>query len=277
MKRKKILHQSILTILLIIGAIVMVFPFLYMISTALKGPVFVFEFPPRLIPSNPTLQNFITAITKNNFGLYFWNSTYISILSVSGILLFGSMMAYALARFRFPGRNLVYALILFFMTMPAMSLIVPQFVLANRLNVTDSALGLIFMDMAQNLPFAVFLLEGFIREVPIELEEAAKIDGASPATIFIQIVMPVCKPALATSAIIAFLGVWDEYVWSSTIINTPEKRTIPVAIASFQGVHTTNWGLVFAASLIAVIPVLILFVSLQKYFIKGMTAGAVKG
>jgi len=230
-----------------------------------------------LIPSNPTLQNFITAITKNNFGLYFWNSTYISILSVSGILLFGSMMAYALARFRFPGRNLVYALILFFMTMPAMSLIVPQFVLANRLNVTDSALGLIFMDMAQNLPFAVFLLEGFIREVPIELEEAAKIDGASPATIFIQIVMPVCKPALATSAIIAFLGVWDEYVWSSTIINTPEKRTIPVAIASFQGVHTTNWGLVFAASLIAVIPVLILFVSLQKYFIKGMTAGAVKG
>jgi multiple sugar transport system permease protein len=133
------------------------------------------------------------------------------------------------------------------------------------------------MDMAQNLPFAVFLLEGFIREVPIELEEAAKIDGASPATIFIQIVMPVCKPALATSAIIAFLGVWDEYVWSSTIINTPEKRTIPVAIASFQGVHTTNWGLVFAASLIAVIPVLILFVSLQKYFIKGMTAGAVKG
>ena len=277
MKRKRIIKQSILTILLLLGALEMILPFLYMISTALKGPVYVFEFPPKLIPSEPTLQNFRTALTKNNFGHYFLNSLIISVITVVLILLLGSMMAFALARFKFRGRNFIYGLVIFFMTMPSMSLIVPQFVMADRLKLVDTLSGLIFMDVAMNLPFSVFLLQGFLADIPGEIEEAAKIDGASNITVFLQIILPICKPALATSAIISFLGAWDEYVWAATITNSPKNWTIPVAIASFQGVHTTNWGLVFAASLIAIIPVLILFISLQKYIIKGMTAGAVKG
>ena len=277
MKRKRIIKQSILTILLLLGALEMILPFLYMISTALKGPVYVFEFPPKLIPSEPTLQNFRTALTKNNFGHYFLNSLIISVITVVLILLLGSMMAFALARFKFRGRNFIYGLVIFFMTMPSMSLIVPQFVMADRLKLVDTLSGLIFMDVAMNLPFSVFLLQGFLADIPGEIEEAAKIDGASNITVFLQIILPICKPALATSAIISFLGAWDEYVWAATITNSPKNWTIPVAIASFQGVHTTNWGLVFAASLIAIIPVLFLFISLQKYIIKGMTAGAVKG
>lgn len=277
MKRKRIIKQSVLTILLLLGALEMILPFLYMISTALKGPVYVFEFPPKLIPSDPTLQNFRTALTKNNFGHYFLNSLIISVITVVLILLLGSMMAFSLARFKFRGRNFIYGLVIFFMTMPSMSLIVPQFVMADRLKLVDTLAGLIFMDVAMNLPFSVFLLQGFLADIPREIEEAAKIDGASNTTVFLQIILPICKPALATSAIISFLGVWDEYVWAATITNSPKNWTIPVAIASFQGVHTTNWGLVFAASLIAIIPVLILFISLQKYIIKGMTAGAVKG
>lgn len=277
MKRKRIIKQSVLTILLLLGALEMILPFLYMISTALKGPVYVFEFPPKLIPSEPTLQNFRTALTKNNFGHYFLNSLIISVITVVLILLLGSMMAFSLARFKFRGRNFIYGLVIFFMTMPSMSLIVPQFVMADRLKLVDTLAGLIFMDVAMNLPFSVFLLQGFLADIPREIEEAAKIDGASNTTVFLQIILPICKPALATSAIISFLGVWDEYVWAATITNSPKNWTIPVAIASFQGVHTTNWGLVFAASLIAIIPVLILFISLQKYIIKGMTAGAVKG
>jgi len=136
---------------------------------------------------------------------------------------------------------------------------------------------LILMYIAQNMPFATFLLRGFLEEVPKDIEEAARMDGASAWSIYWRIVLPLCKPALATSAIIAFLGAWDEYVWATTLINSPEKRTLPVAIANFQGVHTTNWGLVFAASIIAVVPVIVLFIALQKYFIKGMVAGAVKG
>lgn len=277
MKRKRFIKQSIMTILLLLGALEMILPFIYMVSTALKGPVYVFEFPPKLIPSEPTLQNFRTALTKNNFGHYFFNSMLVSVITVVLILLFASMMAFSLARFTFRGRNFIYSLVIFFMTMPSMSLIVPQFVMADRLKLVDTLSGLVFMDVAMNLPFSVFLLQGFLSDIPKEIEEAAKIDGASNTIVFLQIILPICKPALATSAIISFLGVWDEYVWATTITNSPKNWTIPVAIASFQGVHTTNWGLVFAASLIAIIPVLILFISLQKYIIKGMTAGAVKG
>lgn len=277
MKKKRILRQVIFTLLLCVGALATVIPFIYMISTAFKGQVYVFEIPPRLIPEKPTLQNFITAFSSNNFGRYFFNSTLVTVISVLGILLMASMMAYALARYQFFGRKFLYALVVFFMTMPAMSLIVPQFILAHTFQLTDTLGGLIVMDIAQNLPFAVFLLKGFLEDVPKEIEEAAVIDGASPWAIYWHVILPLARPALATSAIIAFLGAWDEYVWASTITNTPTNRTLPVAIATFQGVHTTNWGLVFAASLIAIVPVLILFISLQKYFVKGMVAGAVKG
>ena len=145
MKRKRIIKQSVLTILLLLGALEMILPFLYMISTALKGPVYVFEFPPKLIPSDPTLQNFRTALTKNNFGHYFLNSLIISVITVVLILLLGSMMAFSLARFKFRGRNFIYGLVIFFMTMPSMSLIVPQFVMADRLKLVDTLAGLIFI------------------------------------------------------------------------------------------------------------------------------------
>lgn len=252
-------------------------PFIYMISTALKGKVYVFEIPPRLIPTHPTLENFISAWTSNDFSRYFLNSIFVSVVTVVCILLLASMMAFAFARYNFVGKKILYGLVIFFMTMPAMCLIVPQFILARDLVLTDKLAGLIVMDIAQNLPFAVFLLRGFLEEVPKEIEEAARIDGASAWSTYRYIIMPLCKPALATAATIAFLGAWDEYVWATTIINTPTLRTLPVAIATYQGVHTTNWGLVFAASLIAIVPVLILFISLQKYYVKGMVAGAVKG
>ena len=276
-KIRRSIRELILIILLGLGALLTVLPLIYMISTALKGAIYVFEIPPRLIPEHPTLQNFILAWTINQFGKYFLNSILVSLVAVSCILLLASMMAYAFARYQFIGKKVLYGLIIFFMTMPAMSLIVPQFILARDLALMDSLMGLIVMYVAQNLPFATFLMRGFLEEIPKEIEEAARIDGASDWMIYWRVVLPLCKPALATSAIIAFLGAWDEYVWASTIINTPAKRTLPVAIATFQGVHTTNWGLVFAASLIGIVPVLVLFISLQKYFIKGMVAGAVKG
>lgn len=277
MKRTRRTRSLVLFALLLVGAALTVVPFVYMVSTALKGPVFVFEMPPRLIPLQPTLENFVKAFSSNDFGRYFLNSLLVTIVTVVGVLVLGSWMAYALARYRFPGRSLVYGLVLFFMTMPAMSLLVPQFVLANRLRLTDTLLGLMVGNVAQNLPLAVFILTGFLQAVPRAVEEAAEIDGASAWAIYRVIVLPLCRPALATVAIFAFLGSWDEYVWASTITTTPSNRTLPVAIALYQGVHATNWGLVFAASLVAVIPVLIVFVALQRYFVRGLVGGAVKG
>ncbi len=276
-KRQNRLRTILWFSVLSVGALITVVPFLYMISTALKGQVYVFEIPPRLIPSAPTLQNFTDAWNSNSFGRYFVNSLGVTLVSVALVLWLASMMAYALARYNFWGKRAAYGLVIFFMTMPAMSLIVPQFVLAKKLALVDNLAGLVVMNVAQNIPLATFLLTGFLNDVPREIEEAARIDGASPWTVYTHIIMPLCRPALATAAIFAFLGAWDEYIWAATIINTPERRTLPVGIATFQGQHASNWGLVFAASLIAVGPVLLVFIALQKYFVKGMIAGAIKG
>jgi ABC-type glycerol-3-phosphate transport system permease component len=276
-KRQNRLRSLIWYVLLSLGALMTVIPFIYMISTALKGQVYVFEIPPRLIPAEPTLQNFSDAWNSNQFGRYFLNSVLVTAVSVLLVLWLASMMAYALARFNFFGKQVAYRLVIFFMTMPAMSLLVPQFVLARKLVLVDQLGGLVALNVAQNIPLAVFLLTGFLNDLPREIEEAARIDGASPWSIYWQIILPLCKPALATAAIFAFLGAWDEYIWAATIINSPEKRTLPVGIATFQGAHASNWGLVFAASLIAVGPVILIFILLQKYFVKGMIAGAIKG
>jgi ABC-type glycerol-3-phosphate transport system permease component len=277
MKRRNAINQAIYVILLSLGGLATIFPFIYMISTSLKGPVYVFELPPRLIPSHPTLQNFVSAWTSNNFGRYFLNSLGVTVVTTLLVVWLGSMMAFAFARFEFALKKPLYYLVMFFMMMPAMSLIVPQFILAARLKQVDTLSGLVLLYVAQNIPLATFLLRGFLEQVPREIEEAALIDGASAWDVYWQVLLPLSKPALATAAIFASLGAWDEYVWAFTILNTPEKRTLPVGIAAFHGVHLSDWGLVFAASLIAVAPVIALFVALQKYFIKGMTAGALKG
>ncbi len=274
---RRSLNQLLLYSLLIFGAFVTVFPFLYTVSTSLKGPVYVFEIPPRLIPTNPTLSNFVSAWTSNRFDRYFINSLLVTVITTVLVLWLGSMMAFAFARFTFTGKNPLYALVIFFMIMPAMTLIVPQFMLATRLSLVDRLEGLIVLYVAQNLPLCVFLLRGFFDQIPKEIEEAAVMDGASPWDIYRRVVLPLSTPALATATIFASLGAWDEYVWAFTIINDPDKRTLPVGIAAFHGVHLSDWGLVFAASLIAVAPILLLFIFMQKYFIKGIITAGVKG
>jgi multiple sugar transport system permease protein len=277
MKKHNFITQTFLVALLSLGGLATIFPFIYMISTSLKGPVYVFELPPRLIPSSPTLRNFTSAWTSNNFERYFLNSLGVTVVTTLLVVWLASMMAFAFARFEFMLKKPLYYLVIFFMIIPAMSLIVPQFILAARLKQVDQLSGLVLLYVAQNIPLSTFLLRGFLELIPKEIEEAALIDGASAWDVYWRILLPLSKPALATSAIFASLGAWDEYVWAFTIINSPEKRTLPVGIAAFHGVHLSDWGLVFAASLIAVVPVIALFVALQKYFIKGITTGAIKG
>jgi multiple sugar transport system permease protein len=262
---------------LILGVAVTIFPLLYMVSTALKSQVYVLEIPPQLLPENPTLDNFGAAWTSNNFSRYFLNSSVVAAATVAVVLLLGSMMAHGLACYRFRGHRLVRALILFFMVMPSMSLLVPQFVLATRLGLLDSLAGVAIVHIAQVLPLVTFILYGFMIGLPRELFEAALVDGAGAWRLYRSIALPLSRPALATVAILAFLGSWDEYPWALTIINSADQRTLPVGIAAFQGVHSSDWGLIFAASLIAVTPVIVLFAFLQRHVIRGLTAGALKG
>lgn len=262
---------------LIVGALVMITPFIYMVSTSFKAQAYVLTFPPQFIPDPATTDNYVQALTTRNFGLYFLNSIIVSVIATAASVLVSSMMAYAFARFRFPGRELIFRILLLGLIVPAMMLIIPQFILAKHFGVLDSLLGLIIFYTAGTLALNTFLLRGFFESIPWELDQAMQVDGANAWTRYWRLALPLAKPALATATIFTFLSCWDEFAWALTIINTPEHLTLPVAIQLFQGQNATQWGLVFAASLIAVIPVIIVFLVFQRYFVQGLTAGAVKG
>lgn len=271
------LSRAGIYLLLVVGAAITMAPFVTMISTSFKPHAYVLQIPPNLIPEEPTLSNFTRAWSSNGFGRYFLNSTIVTTAHVLGVLLLSSMMAFAFARFEFAGKKFTFYALLSTLMIPGMMLIIPQFLLARDLGVIDSRVGLVLFYIATQLAFITFLLRGFFESIPKELEEAMYIDGASSWDVYWRLMLPLARPALATAAIFAFLFAWDEFVWALTIINSPDLRTLPIGIALFQGAHTTAWGLVFAASLIAVVPVIVVFVIFQRHFVAGLQAGALKG
>jgi multiple sugar transport system permease protein len=259
------------------GAIVMVLPFLYMLSTSFKSQAYVLTVPPQFVPHPATVGNYTEAMTSDGFGRYFLNSVVVAIATTALSLLLSSMMAYAFARFPLPGKEILFKILLLGLMVPAMMLIIPQFVLAKYLGLLDSLAGLVVFYVGGSLSLNTFLLRGFFAAIPAELEQAMQMDGAGPWTRYWRLILPLAKPALATATIFTFLASWDEFAWSLTIINTPDKRTLPLAIALFQGQNSTLWGLVFAASVVAVVPVIVVFLVFQRYFVQGLTSGAVKG
>lgn len=263
-------------LLLIIGAFIMLAPFLYMIGTSFKPHAFVLELPPRFIPSDPTLDNYTRALTSNNFGRYFLNSLLVASTSTVVVVVLSSLLAYAFARWDFPGRQVLFYTMLGTMMIPTLVLIIPQFVLAKNLHLLDSLWGLVVVYSA-GTAFNMFLLRGFFEEIPQDLFDAATIDGAGPFRTFWTIALPLARPALAAVSIFSFLGAWDEFTWALTAINNQELYTLPIALRLFQQQHGTEWGVVFAASAIAVLPTIIVFIIFQRHFIKGITSGAVKG
>ncbi len=266
-----------LYLILALGAVVMIFPFLWMASTAFKAHVFVIEYPPKLIPDNPTWDNFIQAWNANNFQVYFRNSAFVAVTATILSVLFSAMAAYSFARFEFRGKEPIFYSLLLVLMVPNMVAIIPQFFLMKFLGLRNSLYGLILIYISTSLALNIFLLRGFFEQLPHELEEAVLIDGGSYLTIFTRIVLPLSAPALATVAIFSFLAFWDEFIMALTFIDDPAKRTLPIAIALFQGQHGTQWGLVFAASLIALAPVVAFFLGMQRYFVGGLTSGAFKG
>jgi multiple sugar transport system permease protein len=269
--------QGFRYLVLTVGALVMVLPFLYMLSTSFKSQTYVLTIPPQFIPHPATVSNYREAWTSDGFARYFVNSIMVAVASTALSLLLSSMMAFAFARFSFPGKELLFKVLLLGLMIPAMMLIIPQFILAKYLGLIDSQAGLVVFYVGSSLSLNTFLLRGFFQAIPAELEQAMQMDGAGAWTRYWRLILPLAKPALATATIFTFLGSWDEFVWALTIINTPSKRTLPLAISLFQGQNSTLWGLVFAAAVIAVVPVVVVFLLFQRYFVQGLTAGAVKG
>jgi multiple sugar transport system permease protein len=269
---------TVLTVsLLILGLGVVLLPFWYMLVTSFKGQTAVFEYPPKLWPSSWTFSNYTRVLFENNFGNYFKNSVIVALGTTSLTVLVSAMMANAFARMRFPGRELLFSILMLGMMVPPVMLIIPQFLVARTLNLFNNYFGLILVYVTMNLSMQTFLLRGVFEGVPKDLEEAALIDGGGPWTIFWNIVLPLSGPGIAVVVINSFLYSWEEYAWALVSKQKETFRTLPIAIANFQGEHLTEWGLVFAATMIALIPVLIVFGVFQRHFVQGISTTGLKG
>jgi ABC-type glycerol-3-phosphate transport system permease component len=276
-KSQQRLTKVITYSLLIFGVLVVAVPFWYMVITSLKPQSYIFEMPPRLWPQEITIRNYTEALGKDSFGLYFVNSLFVAVVSTALTVLVSALLAYAFARIRFPGSELLFYIFLLGMMIPPVMLIIPQFIIAKYLHLLDSFQGLIVVYVTMNLAMNTFLLRGFFEGIPRDLEEAALMDGAGRWTIFWRIVIPLSRPGLAVVTIFTFLYSWDEFPWAHVAIKETSRRTLPIAIALFQSQHLTEWGQVFAASVVALIPVVIVFAVFQRYFIRGIAATGIKG
>ena len=260
---------------LILIAVSMLIPFLWMLSTSLMDELEVYQFPPKFIPSVWKWANFVQAMTLQPFGRFFLNSMIVTLASVIGQITFCSMAAYAFARLQFRGRDTMFALYLGTMMIPAIVTIIPAFLIITSFGWVNTYWAL-FMPTVSSV-WGIFLLRQFFLTIPKELEDAARVDGASEFTIFLKVILPLSKPALATLAIFAFMGSWKDFLWPLIVTNRVDMRTVEVGIASFSNLYTTDWPHQMAAAVVVMLPIVIVFMFAQKYFVKGITMTGIKG
>jgi multiple sugar transport system permease protein len=270
---------SAIWIILLLGFAVV--PMLWMLSTSLKGQFAALQQPPEWIPSHPTLQNYITLLSPTGdvgpvFLRYFLNSLIVSLTTTALGVLVAIPAAYAFSRFRFPGRDILFFAVLIRNMFPVVVFLIPLFILMRTLHLINTHLSLILTYMTFGLPLSIWLLKGFYDNIPEELERAARIDGASRFKAFWLIIMPLSSPGIIATAIYAFIGAWNEYVYALTFLNSENLLTLPVGLQRFFTEYATNWPGLMAAAFIMSVPVVALFLLLQRHFVRALTEGAIK-
>lgn len=272
----KLLGISLVNTGMMLFSLTCIFPIVWIIYNSFKSGE---EFAHSIIelPRAINFDNYVQAFETGHMQLYFWNSLFNTLVSVTIIVILGYIAGYFLARCQFTGRKLIYGIFMLGMLIPTHSLLVPIFIQFNKLNLLDNRLTLLAPYIAFGLPLAIFLLESFIRTVPYEVEEAARIDGASLNRILIQIVFPMCKPVLSTVIIMSFLQRWNEFPFALVLIKSEKYKTLPIGLANFSGAYTTDYTQLMAGLMIATLPVLMIYFIFRKQIVQGMTAGAVKG
>ncbi|GCE05956.1 sn-glycerol-3-phosphate transport system permease protein UgpE [Dictyobacter aurantiacus] len=263
-------------LLLLAGALVMLLPFAYMVGISFSPNAYILPSPAEIIPAHPTLSNYMSAWTDNNFGQAFFNSAIVASSATLLSVLLSATLSFAFARYQFPGRNILFYGMLATMTVPGIVLIIPQFVLASRLGLTNNRLGLIVVYGA-GMAFGVYMLKGFFEEIPQELFDAAAIDGCGILRTFWSIALPLARPALAAVTIFSFAANWEEFTWATISTNDASLYTLPVAIQQYYSAHGTNWGIIFAASVLAILPEILVFLVFQRQFVSGLRSGGMKG
>ncbi len=272
-QRRRAGNAAVYVLAITLG-ITMLTPFLWMVSTSLMGEFEVYQFPPRLLPSDPVWSNYPNALTAAPFARFFLNSAVMSLAIVCGHLFTAATAGYAFARLRFPGRDTVFILFLANLMVPVIVLLIPRFLLVNAMGWVDTYAGLIATELVG--VWGIFLMRQYFLSIPRELEDAARIDGANEWQVFRRVALPLAKPALATVALFSFVETWKSFLWPLIVTRSMGMRPVEVGIAAFHSLYFTNWPYQMAAAVTAVVPILILFLFTQRYFVRGIQLAGLK-
>jgi multiple sugar transport system permease protein len=265
--------QVILAAILLIGGLGMIFPFIWMVVSSLKRAQDIYSL--SLIPPDPTLDNYRQVLQKTSYVRWFVNSIVVASITTLSVAFFDSLAGYTLAKFRFPGSNIIFLLILSTLMVPTEMLVIPWYMMSIEFSWTDSYWGIMFPGVIS--AFGVFLMRQFFMGVPNELIDAARLDGFSEFRIFWKIALPLVKPAVAALCIFTFLGNWNAYIWPLIVTRSETMRTLPVGIAFFSSESQSAFHLIMAAAALATIPVIIIFLIFQRQIIKGIALAGLKG
>jgi multiple sugar transport system permease protein len=259
------------------GLLLLLAPFLWMLFGSFKTTSELRQVPPTWLPADPTFSNFRELWDRLDFPRYFFNSAVVAVTVTVAILLLCSMVGYALAKLEFPGRRILFPILLATMMIPAFVTFMPMFVLVANLEMVNTHPGLILPQIALNGAFGVFLMRQFIGEIPDELLDAARVDGAGEYRIFFRVILPLSGPALATLGILTFMNTWNSFLWPLVVASTEDMYTLPVALALFSvGQQESNLGMQLAGSVVVVLPILLLFFAMQRYVIQGIATTGIK-
>ena len=257
--------------------ITIVFPFYWMVKTSLDTGSGLFSYPPRFLPNSYAMEGYAAVVRTTPIGLWLWNSFVVAAGSTALALVAGVSGAYGLSRFRYRGKGTLALVILTTQMMPPLVLIIPIYTIFLGLGLTDTLLGLVLGNFAFSLPVVIWMMKSIFDSIPVEIEEAARVDGASWPYILWRVTLPIALPGLVATGIFTFLNGWDEFMFARTIVSSADKWVGTVGLASFIGVYVTAWDQILAAATIFTVPPVVLFLLVQKYFIAGLGAGAVKG
>jgi multiple sugar transport system permease protein len=274
---REALIRLLMYILLIGGAVIMVLPFVWMASTACKPNNEVNFIPIRFFPQQVACGETLNTLYNQQpmFNTYLFNSFLVTVGRTLGQLVMCTLAAYGYARFKFPGRNVLFLLCLGLLMVPYQAILIPQYLVVQQFGLLNTLAGIIAPNIFS--AFSLFLLRQGFMQIPLELEEAAQLDGANPLQVLYRVTIPLCIPTLAAFAVISIQAAWNDFLWPLVVSNTPDTRVVTIGVALLQGERNTPWNLIMMGSLIATLPMMILFLLLQRYFVQGIAMSGLKG
>jgi len=268
------MNKTIRTICKLLLAVIFFFPILWIVFSSFKPQSELFTFPLTFFPASPTLENYQAAFKSGDFLQYFFNSTFVAVVSTFITIFINVMAGYALSKYIFKGRDLIFFVMIATLMIPLQVILVPIFILEKNLGLLNSLWGIIIPPAAT--PTGIFLARQYMMTIPTSLIEAARIDSAGEWYIFQRIIIPLAKPIIATIAIFSFMWRWNDFLWPFIVISTQKKYTLQLALANFVGQYDVDWSNLLSMTVISIIPLIVVFLLFQRYFIKGMTSGGVK-